>query len=111
MGQVRSTRQKDALYAEVGRLIKSARQAKSMTQEGLGTLVDLSRTSITNIERGRQRLFLDTLYQIADKLGVRPASLFPSSSDFSLEQKVPGDVSNSEFKWIKKVVERGRQAA
>ena len=111
MGEARAPKQMHELYAEVGRLIRSARRTKSITQEELATLVGLSRTSITNIERGRQRLFLDTLYQVADKLGVRPSSLFPASGDFNLEQKVPSDVSNSEFKWIKKVVERGRQTS
>ena len=109
MGKTRLAKQKDALYVEVGRLIRAARQAKSMTQEGLGALVGLSRTSITNIELGRQRLFLDTLHQIADKLGIQVASLFPKFGDFSLEQRVPGNVSNSEFKWIEKIVEGGRR--
>jgi transcriptional regulator with XRE-family HTH domain len=111
MGKIRSAKQKDALYVEVGRLIRAARKAKSMTQEGLGALVGLSRTSITNIELGRQRLFLDTLHQIADKLGIQVASLFPKSGDFSLEQRVPSNVSNSEFKWIEKIVEGGRRAS
>lgn len=50
-----------------------------MTQEELGRQVGLTRTSITNIERGRQRVQVHTLYAIAGALRVQPAELLPGT--------------------------------
>jgi transcriptional regulator with XRE-family HTH domain len=48
-----------------------------MTQLSLGERVGLSRTAITNIECGRQRLLVDQLVHIAYALGVPPSALIP----------------------------------
>ena len=52
-----------------------------MTQERLGRLVGLSRTSITNIEKGRQHISLHQLFAIAEALRVRPDMLLPSAGE------------------------------
>jgi transcriptional regulator with XRE-family HTH domain len=39
--------------------------------------VALSRTSVTNIEKGRQKMMLHTLWQFASALGVDPTVLLP----------------------------------
>jgi transcriptional regulator with XRE-family HTH domain len=54
----------DGFYAVVGRLIREARERRGVTQEALATLVSLSRTSLTNIERGRQKVQLHTLCRL-----------------------------------------------
>ena len=51
-----------------------------MTQAALGVRVGLSRTAITNIERGRQRLLVDQLVRIADALSTPTEKLLPRSS-------------------------------
>jgi transcriptional regulator with XRE-family HTH domain len=68
------------LYLAFGELIRMHREDRPqpMTQEKLGRLVGLSRTSITNIERGRQHATLHHLFAIAEALGVAPAALLPS---------------------------------
>lgn len=48
-----------------------------MSQEAFAKAVGLSRTSITNIERGRQPISLHTLYSMADILSIEPADLLP----------------------------------
>ena len=68
-------------YAEVGKRIRTARQARSMTQEALATLVSLTRTSITNIEKGRQKFPLHTLAELAAALHVPPSALLPGNCD------------------------------
>lgn len=67
------------LYKGFGRLVHQHRKGKRepMTQDRLGTLVGLSRTSITNIENGRQHVSLHQLYRIADALGIAPDMLLP----------------------------------
>jgi transcriptional regulator with XRE-family HTH domain len=51
-----------------------------MTQSDLARRVDLSRTSIANIENGRQRVLLHQLYKFADVLQVEPLELLPERS-------------------------------
>jgi transcriptional regulator with XRE-family HTH domain len=48
-----------------------------MTQEGLADKVSLTRTSIINIEKGRQQILLHNLVDIARALQVPPAELIP----------------------------------
>jgi transcriptional regulator with XRE-family HTH domain len=48
-----------------------------MSQEEFAKAVGLSRTSITNIERGRQPVSLHTLYSMADILGIEAVDLLP----------------------------------
>jgi transcriptional regulator with XRE-family HTH domain len=64
-------------YRELGRLIRNRRKAIPLSQEALGVNVGLSRTSITNIELGRQHLTLHMLYEFASALGVDPHHLLP----------------------------------
>jgi len=48
-----------------------------MSQEVLAERSNLSRTSIVNIERGRQGVSLATLYRLAAALNVPPTALLP----------------------------------
>ncbi|MGW1419839.1 helix-turn-helix domain-containing protein [Bradyrhizobium manausense] len=62
-----------------------------MTQEELARRVQLSRASITNIEKGRQRVLLHQLIEIADALDAKPSELMPSpqsQSDPTMRQDV-----------------------
>ena len=51
-----------------------------MTQDELARLVGLTRTSITNVEKGRQKCLLHTLADIASVLQVEVASLIPTAT-------------------------------
>jgi DNA-binding XRE family transcriptional regulator len=66
-----------AFYVEVGRRVRLARERAGMTQDALAGRVSLSRTSVTNIEKGRQKILLHTLWNMADALGVTPEVLMP----------------------------------
>jgi transcriptional regulator with XRE-family HTH domain len=66
-----------AFYAEVGRRVRLARERAGLTQDALAGRVSLSRTSVTNIEKGRQKVLLHTLCNLADALGVTPEVLMP----------------------------------
>lgn len=68
----------EAFYAELGRRIKRARQQKALTQQALADAIGLTRTSITNIECGRQPVMAHHLVRIASSLGVELISLLPS---------------------------------
>lgn len=66
-----------AFYVEVGRRVRLARERAGLTQDALAGRVSLSRTSVTNIEKGRQKVLLHTLCNLADALGVTPDVLMP----------------------------------
>lgn len=98
----------DALYVAVGQNIRKAREKRGLTQAELASAVSLTRTSITNVERGRQRLLLHTLCDIAAALAVTPSDLIPESMHYiepgELEQEIPQDLSVDEREWIRSVV-------
>lgn len=71
----------ELLYAAVGRRVRKARLEKKITQEELAAAIGLTRTSITNIEKGRQKLLLHTLSALARRLAVPCASLLPDESE------------------------------
>jgi transcriptional regulator with XRE-family HTH domain len=66
-----------ALYEATGELIRKARTARKLTQTDLAASVGLTRTSVVNIEKGRQKLLLHTLFGFAAALGVELVDLLP----------------------------------
>lgn len=55
--------------------VRSARKAARMTQAQLANACGLERTSVTNLEAGRQIPKLPALYRMADALKLRPDEL------------------------------------
>ena len=62
----------DSLYAQFGKLIRGYRRRHKITQLQLGDRIGITRTSITNIEKGRQKVLLHQVFQLADALQVNP---------------------------------------
>lgn len=67
----------DLFYAQVGSRVKLARKKLGLTQDAVAAAVNLTRTSITNIEKGRQKLLLHTFCALARALKQNPAHLLP----------------------------------
>jgi len=67
----------DGLYSEIGRRIKAEREALGFHQHDLAQEIGMTRTSLTNIEAGRQRLPIHVLYAIATALGIPVSDLLP----------------------------------
>lgn len=63
---------------QFGELLARRRVEARLSQRAFAKAVGLSRTSITNIERGRQPVSLPTLYVMADVLQRDVADLLPS---------------------------------
>lgn len=59
----------------IGRNIARARVKLGLSQAALAEIIGLERTSVTNIEAGRQRLLLETFVGIAAVLKTRPERL------------------------------------
>ncbi len=68
----------DALYREVGIRLRQLRESVGMTQADLATRVGLERTSVTNIEAGKQKTPLHIIYRVASTLGVDLSRLLPT---------------------------------
>ena len=69
------------LYWTIGAAVRRARDRAGLTQEDVAKRVGFKRTSLANIESGRQRLPIATLYDLADALGVQATSLLPRNED------------------------------
>ena len=97
-------------YINVGINIRRAREHYGLTQEELANAVSLTRTSITNIEAGRQKILLHVLDKIATALKVDPCSLLPKqlldTQSRELEENLPKDLPKNELEWIRDVVNR-----
>ena len=66
-----------ALYQEIGHRVARARKKANLSQQDLATRIGLKRTSVTNIETGRQKVMVHTLLELAEHLGVTIEELLP----------------------------------
>lgn len=57
-------------YKAVGKRIKTVRRNKGLSQKALATVMDISATNLSHIERGATKASLPTLVKIANSLGV-----------------------------------------
>lgn len=64
-------------YNEIIERIKVLRKARKITQEQLADGIGLTRTSVNNIEKGRQRITIKTLIKISEFFGVELYSIIP----------------------------------
>jgi DNA-binding XRE family transcriptional regulator len=73
----KQTSQQIALYRKLGENIRKCRTQRKLSQDELAKLVGLNRTSMTNIEKGRQHPPLHTLCEIIEHLKVDISELLP----------------------------------
>ncbi len=66
------------LYKYIGARLHERRLEVGLTQGQVATLVGVLRTSVTNIEAGRQKPPLHLLYALCLALGIEITSLLPS---------------------------------
>lgn len=72
------------VQAAFGKRLQNARKESPrgrVQQDALAVALDVSRTSISNIERGQHRVFLDQVYAAARELGVSVAELLPTMEE------------------------------
>lgn len=84
--------EKKRLYQNLGAQIRDYRQDTSLSQEKLGEKVGLSRSSIVNIEKGRQRPPLHTLWGIAEALDASLEDLIPTEEEVRSPEEVDPDL-------------------
>ena len=98
----------EAMYAEFGKLVRRHRVRLKLTQDQLADRVGLSRTSITNIEKGRQKVLIHHLILLAESLQVSPEALLPPVGipqiPPEIEQKLGRDLRDKEKDWVRRIV-------
>lgn len=57
-------------YPIFGRRLAAVRKAKGLTQVQVAEAVKMSRASVANVEAGKQRVFLDQVYDLASAVGL-----------------------------------------
>ena len=65
----------DRFYATVGSRVRRARAGRGMSQSALARKIGFARSSVANLEAGRQRIALHLLVQIAWALDCQPADV------------------------------------
>jgi transcriptional regulator with XRE-family HTH domain len=84
----KNTPQQLMFYKQLGENIRQCRKDRDLSQERLASLVGLTRTSLTNIEKGRQHPPLHTLCEIIEHLQVAIVDLLPRPAAI----KEPSDI-------------------
>ena len=64
-------------YLALGSRVRDIRRAAHITQAAVAAETGLSRQSVANIEKGRQRFMVHTLLDVARALGVDVVALLP----------------------------------
>lgn len=67
----------DQFYRIVGKNVKAARIEAGISQTILAQRIGFNRSSIANLEAGRQRIAVHLFFLIAEAIGANPATLFP----------------------------------
>jgi len=98
---------KDLVYREFGVLLAAERKRKRLSQSQLANLAGLSRTSITNIECGRQPIQLHQLYSFASILRIDVNNLLPKESALVEERRSePSEPTARYIEEAKKMLEK-----
>jgi DNA-binding XRE family transcriptional regulator len=77
----------DEFSRAFGRKLRDARKKAGLSQEDLADRVDLSRTSITNIEKGAQHPSLKLALKLADEVDVALSDLTDDGDDDAAPKK------------------------
>lgn len=84
-------------YQRLGASIRRSREEADLTQTELAAMVGVSRTSLTNMELGRQRILVDQLASVAMALNTSVGDLMSNieleDKALASKQKLPRTVS------------------
>jgi len=70
----------DWVYRQFGEKLHDVRSERQLSQAYVAEHIGLSRTSISNIEHGRQRIALHLVYLLAEAIRADPLALLPPAA-------------------------------
>ncbi|WP_197417105.1 MULTISPECIES: helix-turn-helix domain-containing protein [unclassified Sphingomonas] len=91
-----------AIYKTFGQAVANRRAAVGKTQERVASELGLSRASLANIERGKQRVFLHQILALVDALELGSAHEIVPARVVSSKQGAKADVTMSGAKDLSK---------
>lgn len=104
----------EEIYQAFGQRLRRARRRAQLTQEQLGRRAGLSRTSITNMEKGVQHVSLHHLFDFARALGVPASELLPEEPVRADAARLPSRIKGAlrqldeeDQAWVLQVVSKG----
>jgi DNA-binding XRE family transcriptional regulator len=97
---------RERFYRAVGTKMRAVRDKMGIKQEAIAASVGLSRTSITNIERGRQNLSLFTFIEIASVLKSTVADLLPDRTNIfnEIHDQLPATLTHEQKDFIARAI-------
>lgn len=101
----------DRFYREFGRRLREERNRRGLSQEAVARSVGLTRTSVTNIEKGRQHVALHTAFVLAETLESDPHALLPEARELAEQRSLAPLLEGfhpAQQEWVRRVV--GHQA-
>lgn len=96
------------INSRLGEQIRRQRKARKLNQTDLARRVGLSRTSITNIESGRQALTVHQLFDFAEALGVDAGALLPDASSAPKADVNQASMTPQLLNWISSLKKTAR---
>ena len=96
-------------YRELGLRIQRSRLRQKLTQENLASLIGLSRTSMVNIERGRQKVLAHTLVRLARALKVELSDLAQVSNEDLKIDDLLQDLPEQTKKFVRSAMSPGKR--
>lgn len=76
----RQSARRESVRERLGRLLREARLAAGLTQEGLAQRVACPTSCISRIELGQRRVFMSEFFALARVLDIDPAQLLAQLS-------------------------------
>ncbi|EQB11682.1 helix-turn-helix domain-containing protein [Sphingobium lactosutens] len=64
----------------LGQNVRHYRQLRGMTQEEVGLSIDMKRSYVSDLERGKRNPSVRALGRLAEALGVEPAALLAENA-------------------------------
>lgn len=104
-------------YPQLGRRLREERERRHITQAFVAERIGLPRSAVSNIEKGKQRLFVHTLLQYAAALEMNPTELIgdlkapdqPEVRLFNVTTDTADAINQHEAAFIRALVEQGGQ--
>ncbi|MEO1019441.1 MAG: helix-turn-helix transcriptional regulator [Pseudomonadota bacterium] len=79
----------DRLYQVIADQLKAVRKKNKLTQSDMAEILGLERTSVTNIELGKQRPGVHILYRCCEYFGIPISKFLPTVNSVALADLPP----------------------
>ena len=75
----------ESVYEIVGRNLSQIRQRQGLNQTELASRIKMTRASVSQIEKGKQRVSIEVLYKMAEALEVSVHDILPPLADTDVD--------------------------